>query len=107
MKWRYVLTILPTWPIGVSFFAIAAFVLNNWWHLHLAYAIVSAPSLLGWFFVPESVRWLALKGKVKEGFRANIRDQWQRFTARCELNTPSNIRDRIKAKGKQQEIHVS
>ena len=68
-KWRSVLLFIPTWALGVSVFAIAAMFLNNWWHLHLACAVLSAPSLLGCFFVPESVRWLTLKGRIDDAHK--------------------------------------
>ena len=64
IRWRSLQTVLPTWALGVSLFALAAYILDNWSHLHLACAILSIPSLLGWFFVPESVRWLTLKEQL-------------------------------------------
>ena len=66
IKWRTLLSILPTWALGVSVFSVAAMVLENWSYLHLGCAILSVPSLLGWFFVPESVRWLTLKGRLED-----------------------------------------
>ena len=64
IKWRAILSIMPTWALGVAVFALASYLLENWWHLHLALAAMSAPTLLGWFYLPESVRWLCLKGKL-------------------------------------------
>ncbi|XP_005094751.1 solute carrier family 22 member 7-like [Aplysia californica] len=66
IKWRPVLSIIPSWTLGVALFSAAALVLDNWSHLHLACAILSTPSLLGFFFVPESIRWLAVQGRLKE-----------------------------------------
>ena len=66
IKYRTLHSVLPTWALGVSVFALAAYFLENWWQLHLGYAICAAPSMIGWFFLPESPRFLALKGKLSE-----------------------------------------
>lgn len=66
VKWRPILPVIPTWPIGVSVFSIAAMLFKNWSDLHIGCAILSLPSFLCVIFVPESIRWLTLKGKMKE-----------------------------------------
>ncbi|XP_005092909.1 solute carrier family 22 member 7 [Aplysia californica] len=66
IKWRPILSIVPSWSLGVALFSAAAYILDNWSQLHLACGILSIPSLIGWFFVPESIRWLTLQGNVKD-----------------------------------------
>ncbi|KAK0060940.1 solute carrier family 22 member 13-like isoform X1 [Biomphalaria pfeifferi] len=68
LRWRTLIPIIPMWPIGTAIFAGVAFLLPNWRYLHLANAALSAPFLLGYFCVPESVRWLATKGRMSEAF---------------------------------------
>ncbi|XP_059156124.1 organic cation/carnitine transporter 2-like isoform X2 [Physella acuta] len=64
-KWR-VMVVFPVWAIGGGTFALAAWILKDWEHLHIATAAVSVPSMLGYFYFPESVRWLAVKGRLDE-----------------------------------------
>ncbi|XP_005094003.1 solute carrier family 22 member 16-like [Aplysia californica] len=66
IKWRPLLSIIPSWTLGVALFSVSALILKNWSHLHIACGVLSIPSLLGWGFVPESIRWLATKGRLKE-----------------------------------------
>lgn len=66
VKWRPIMSVLPSWQLGVSAFSVGAYLLEDWVHLHFACAILCAPSLLGWFFVPESIRWLTLQGRLEE-----------------------------------------
>ena len=66
IRWRALLSIMPTWALGVAIFALASYLLENWWHLHLALAAMSSITFLGWFYLPESVRWLCLKGRLDE-----------------------------------------
>ncbi|CAL1525828.1 unnamed protein product [Lymnaea stagnalis] len=66
LKWRPLLSILPSWTLGVAFFSAAALLLKNWSYLHIACAICSIPSAATFFFVPESIRWLAVHGRIQE-----------------------------------------
>ena len=72
-KWRPILSITPTWQFGVCLFALASYLIKDWYFLHLACAVLSIPSLFGWFYVPESIRWLATKGKLKEAHDVFVR----------------------------------
>ncbi|XP_059156125.1 organic cation transporter protein-like [Physella acuta] len=64
-RWR-VVVVIPMWSVGGGVFAGAAWVLRDWSHLHLATAAICLPSLFGYFYFPESVRWLAVKGRLDE-----------------------------------------
>ena len=66
IKWRSVVPCIPAWATGVAIFALVAFLTKNWSTIHLLCAAVSTPGLLCYFFVPESIRWLATKGRLEE-----------------------------------------
>lgn len=66
IKWRPIVGIIPTWSIGMGAYTLSAVLLDDWSYLHFACAIVSAPSLLWIFFVPESMRWLTLHCHLKQ-----------------------------------------
>lgn len=65
-RWRPVCACLPVWAIGVSIFALTAWRLEDWAELHLICGIFGLPALLGYFFVPESLRFLTVKGRLEE-----------------------------------------
>ncbi|XP_046375836.2 organic cation transporter protein-like isoform X1 [Haliotis rufescens] len=65
-RYRSLLASLPTWALGVVIFAAMVWWIKHWKWLHLASAALSCPFLLGWFIVPESLRWLAVKGRLEE-----------------------------------------
>ncbi|GFO11523.1 solute carrier family 22 member 21 [Plakobranchus ocellatus] len=66
IRWRPLVSAVPMWPLGVVLFAGAAWLLEDWSHLHFGCAVLSAPVLLAYFIIPESPRWLAVQGKLKE-----------------------------------------
>ncbi|GFO30694.1 solute carrier family 22 member 21 [Plakobranchus ocellatus] len=68
LRWRHSIPAIPMWPLGVLAFAGGAWLLEDWAHLHLACAILSVPGLLGYFYIPESARWLATKGRQTEAY---------------------------------------
>ncbi|ESO98457.1 hypothetical protein LOTGIDRAFT_239057 [Lottia gigantea] len=65
-KYRPVLTAVPFWATGVCFLSLSTWLLRSWQYVHVAVGVFTLPFLLGWFIVPESVRWLAVKGRIKE-----------------------------------------
>ncbi|XP_005094574.2 solute carrier family 22 member 13-like [Aplysia californica] len=65
-KWRVILTGLPTWNIAGLLFGLCVLLLKNWRHVHIATAVLSACVFLTVFWVPESMRWLAIHGKAKK-----------------------------------------
>jgi len=69
MRWRALLCIRPFWFVGVGSFSLAAYILKDWQYLHFAGLVLSSPVLIGWFYVPESIRWLALKGRSDDGVK--------------------------------------
>ncbi|XP_076435758.1 solute carrier family 22 member 16-like [Babylonia areolata] len=62
--WRPYMASIPTWHIGASLMCLTAWKVPHWRYLHFICGGLSVPMLLGWFLAPESVRWLAAKGKV-------------------------------------------
>ncbi|KAK3737336.1 hypothetical protein RRG08_067401 [Elysia crispata] len=66
MRWRPLVSAIPMWPLGVVLFAATAWFFEDWAYLHFTCAVLSAPVLLTYFVVPESPRWLAVQGKLKE-----------------------------------------
>lgn len=63
-KWRTLLSVFPVWNLGAVTFSLVVLLLKNWRHLHIATALFSFLVFLLGFWVPESLRWLALHGKV-------------------------------------------
>ncbi|KAK7476018.1 hypothetical protein BaRGS_00032725 [Batillaria attramentaria] len=61
-----VVAFLPGLGAGVSVFALMAWLVPDWSYLHIGSAVMGVPFLLTWFFVPESARWLAAKGRLEE-----------------------------------------
>ncbi|CAL1530983.1 unnamed protein product [Lymnaea stagnalis] len=68
-KWRSLVPVIPVWSIGTSLFALAAYFLQDWAHLHFALVALCVPWLFGYFYFPESVRWLAVQGRIKEAYK--------------------------------------
>ncbi|KAL8567185.1 hypothetical protein ACOMHN_046595 [Nucella lapillus] len=64
--WRPYLSSVPCWAIGAGLLCLVAWRIPNWRHLHYVCAAITAPMLLGWFVSPESLRWLAAKGRLEE-----------------------------------------
>ncbi|RUS83434.1 hypothetical protein EGW08_008806 [Elysia chlorotica] len=67
-RWRYLVTVVPTWPVGVLMFALCAWLLEDWTYLHLVCAVLHVPGLMGYFYIPESVRWLTVQGRTEEAY---------------------------------------
>ncbi|BFZ06597.1 hypothetical protein BsWGS_09635 [Bradybaena similaris] len=65
-RWRVIPASLPFAAIGASLLPMAAWLLPDWRWMHFICAILCTPFLLGYFFLPESMRWLTVKGKVEE-----------------------------------------
>ncbi|XP_041378319.1 solute carrier family 22 member 4-like [Gigantopelta aegis] len=65
-KWRVGLVVIPAFPVGVILACLMFWLSPNFIHLHIAGAVISLPYVIGCFFMPESIRWLAVKGRVSE-----------------------------------------
>lgn len=70
MKWRSFLASVPAWNIGASLFAVTAMLTRNWRHIHLITAALTLLFLLPILWVPESLRWLTVKGKMQRASKA-------------------------------------
>ncbi|KAK3777153.1 hypothetical protein RRG08_044982 [Elysia crispata] len=68
MRWRHLGPVIPSWPLGVMCFAGVAALLENWAYLHIVCAVLSGLFVLGFFYVPESPRWLATQGRLEESY---------------------------------------
>ncbi|KAK6174711.1 hypothetical protein SNE40_017936 [Patella caerulea] len=68
-RWRPVLSLIPFWATGVCFLSLSTYLLQDWSYVHIAVGVFTVPFLLGWFIIPESIRWLAVKGQIKEAER--------------------------------------
>ncbi|KAK7500412.1 hypothetical protein BaRGS_00008319 [Batillaria attramentaria] len=66
INWRTVLGAIPAWPIGASLLALVAWLLHDWQYIGIYVAAFTVPFLVAWFFMPESVRWLLVHGRVEE-----------------------------------------
>ncbi|KAK3794047.1 hypothetical protein RRG08_028479 [Elysia crispata] len=62
--------IFPGWTLGVAIYVGAAYLMPHWRYIHLACAIFSIPAAAMLFVVPESIRWLAVEGRVDEAMVA-------------------------------------
>ncbi|KAI8782224.1 solute carrier family 22 member 7, partial [Biomphalaria glabrata] len=65
-KWRPVVAVLPIWMVGVFALTATAYLLPNWSHMHIAIGLVPLALLLGWVYLPESIRWLAVHDRERE-----------------------------------------
>ena len=54
------------WAVGTVVVAAAGWMLRSWWQLQLACAATALPLLPGVWLLPESPRWLATRGRIKE-----------------------------------------
>ncbi|XP_076451750.1 organic cation/carnitine transporter 2-like [Babylonia areolata] len=66
---RAVVSSVPYWGVGAVTLSLLVWAVPHWSHVHLITAACSAICLVGWLFLPESVRWLAVKGHVTEAQR--------------------------------------
>ncbi|CAG0903550.1 unnamed protein product, partial [Cyprideis torosa] len=57
------------YTLGLILLSGLAFVFRDWRHLAYATSIAMLPLFIAFFFLPESPRWLASKGKVKKALK--------------------------------------
>ncbi|KAL8620051.1 hypothetical protein ACOMHN_015333 [Nucella lapillus] len=62
VKRRAVAVALPVWGGATLTLCLVVWLFPHWSHVHLIIAAGSLLSLSAWLFLPESVRWLAMKG---------------------------------------------
>ncbi|XP_050407360.1 solute carrier family 22 member 16 isoform X2 [Patella vulgata] len=65
-KWRPALIVIPFWATGVCILALVTWLLHDWVYVHIIAGVWTMIFLLGWFIVPESLRWLAVTGRVEQ-----------------------------------------
>uniref|UniRef100_A0A0B7AMJ9 Major facilitator superfamily (MFS) profile domain-containing protein n=1 Tax=Arion vulgaris TaxID=1028688 RepID=A0A0B7AMJ9_9EUPU len=66
---RAIVSILPTFLTGVCLMALVAWLIPDWQMLHWICGSMTIPCLFGYFFIPESLRWLAVQGRVEEAHK--------------------------------------
>ncbi|XP_074650690.1 organic cation transporter protein-like [Tubulanus polymorphus] len=54
------------WAIGMLFLCMCAYFIRDWRHLQLTIALVPLVSFSYFFFIPETVPWLASNGRIDE-----------------------------------------
>ncbi|ESO99549.1 hypothetical protein LOTGIDRAFT_158641 [Lottia gigantea] len=98
-RWRPILTAVPFWATGVCFLALVSWLLRDWVYVHLV-GISTVPFLLGWFIIPESIRWLTVKGRLDEAEKAV-----ERVAIMNGKTKPANTRE-ILEKICEEEKHI-
>ncbi|XP_076451281.1 organic cation/carnitine transporter 2-like [Babylonia areolata] len=66
---RALISSVPFWGLGTTTLSLLVWAVPDWSHVHLIIAACSAVCLPGWLFLPESVRWLTVKGHVTKAQR--------------------------------------
>lgn len=108
--WRGFLSTIPVWNFGAATFSLVVLLLKNWKHVHIATALFSLLVFLLGFWVPESMRWLALHGKVERA--KNIANMVAAMNHRPPPNTTAleifakEERKKLRVKGTRYEHAV-
>ncbi|XP_067661284.1 solute carrier family 22 member 16-like [Haliotis asinina] len=79
-RWRPIIAAIPFWPVGSALLALTCWLRPNWSDLHIILAAIQVPFLFGYLIVPESLRWLAVHGKLEEAEK--VVDQMARYNKR-------------------------
>ncbi|XP_048244739.1 solute carrier family 22 member 15-like [Haliotis rufescens] len=79
-KFRPLASAIPVWVTGLCAFALSSWLRPDWSHQHIILAALHLPFFAGWFFVPESLHWLAVKGRTDEAEK--VVDQMSRYNKR-------------------------
>ncbi|XP_067670548.1 organic cation transporter protein-like [Haliotis asinina] len=98
-KWTAVCSSLPLWAFGVGLMALSAWLEPDWHTQHLIIAALHIPFFLGWFIVPESLRWLAVKGQLEEAEK--VVDQMSRYNRK---EKSPNTADMLKQVAEEEKI---
>jgi hypothetical protein len=76
---------------GIAFLGLVAFLVPNMKYVELGIALVAVPSMLLWYFMPESPRWLLGKGQKTKAEKV--------LKAACKVNKRpfvSGVLDKVK-----------
>ncbi|XP_048244740.1 organic cation transporter protein-like [Haliotis rufescens] len=95
-KWRPLA--IPVWLTGVCAFALSRWLRPDWSHQHITLAALHLRFFTGWFFVPESMRWLAVKGRTDEAEK--VVDQMSRYNKRGK---PTNTLQLLKQVAEEEQ----
>ncbi|XP_066279719.1 organic cation transporter protein-like isoform X2 [Branchiostoma lanceolatum] len=93
-SWRMAFGICSTLcpSVGYALLGILAYVIRDWWILQLAITSPGVLSLIAWWFIPESPRWLLLNNKVEE-WRKTI----QRIAKYNEIEVPAKMYEYVES----------
>ncbi|KAH9509236.1 hypothetical protein Btru_046563 [Bulinus truncatus] len=58
--------LIPASQLGPALMALTAWRVPDWQWVHWIGGAITVPTALGFLFIPESMRWLAVKGRVDE-----------------------------------------
>ncbi|XP_046380847.2 organic cation transporter protein-like [Haliotis rufescens] len=97
-KWRPIASAMPVWVTGVCVFALSSWLRPDWSDQHIIAAALHLPFFAGWFFVPESLRWLAVKGRTDEAEK--VVDQMSRYNKRQK---PTNTLQLLKQVAEEEQ----
>ncbi|XP_067661285.1 organic cation/carnitine transporter 2-like [Haliotis asinina] len=78
--WRQVTSACSPWQVGSALFAMSCWLRPDWSDQHIILAALHVPFLACWFVAPESLRWLAVHGKLEEAEK--VVDQMARYNKR-------------------------
>ncbi|XP_048244250.1 solute carrier family 22 member 16-like isoform X2 [Haliotis rufescens] len=78
--WRQITSAITFWQFGSALFAMSCWLRPDWSDQHIILAALHIPFLACWFVAPESLRWLAVHGKLEEA--ENVVDQMARYNKR-------------------------
>ncbi|XP_048244246.1 solute carrier family 22 member 16-like [Haliotis rufescens] len=79
-RWRPIIAAIPFWPVGSALLSLTCWLRPNWSDLHIILAAIQVPFLFGYLVVPESLRYLAVHGKLEEA--EEVVDQMARYNKR-------------------------
>ncbi|KAH9509237.1 hypothetical protein Btru_046564 [Bulinus truncatus] len=58
--------LIPASQVGAGLLALTAWRIPDWRWVHWIGGALTIPTVIGYFFVPESLRWLTVQGRVRE-----------------------------------------
>ncbi|XP_062598101.1 solute carrier family 22 member 4-like [Saccostrea cucullata] len=68
-KFRPIQLAIPDWSIWAALLGLCSYLLKDWSSLHILTGVLTGLSLLSWWIVPESFRWLVSHDKLAEADR--------------------------------------
>ncbi|XP_005089606.1 solute carrier family 22 member 15-like [Aplysia californica] len=71
-KWRIIISSVPAWNIGSLTFGVCLYLLKDWRNVQIATAVMCALIFLTVFWVPESLRWLAVHGHTEKSMKVAL-----------------------------------